>query len=745
MMYALGNVQEEQRADPEFRIPPGSIRENLEPGDLAEILLLSERISEPAWVQVVEVLGPGLYAGLLRSGASVEFGAEHVADVVPLEDLPPPSMGASEPFEVLRRAPPPRPPDPFEVLRRPPPRRPSPFEVLRRPPPPPVREPEPVPAPPPAPKKGFFERFNVFRRKPKVEVEPIPAAERRQAPPPRGPFPELPAPVEVRTYESAPPPPIVPPERPSTALVPSSEAVVPEPQPSSLIVPGPRAPSALAPDAFTMLVPLDQPASRAGMVIPRASDLPASASPNVFDILAPAPGGLAPMGPSSAFDILAPQPKSGGLAPAAPTSAFDILVPSEDPTSLAPLESRPGGMSVFDVLAPDPGVIAPYDPGALDPFTMVALPPAPASSPERDTEDWIRARGEEFDAVVDSRKKEKPRKVQAPPPPPWSRKGKKWIMPSPRDLVPWLEGVFDMERLWESVRKDRLLDDFRQMVIEQEETGESAFIPYETIAYSYADWAENVAEWLDIPKEVISPLLEEKYRQEERDEDWSDTEGELYAFFAEYYDVVNEAFALVQPRDIPGRIIVEHWEDQIVIGYWEGLSEEDRRRIEREEQVIEEEKAAAKDARKKALRKIWGRMPTVEELRPFIEDKFDVDAIWKEVRRERKKKAFKEELEDRDSASISLEPVATFGPMFYDELFFYFSLPPEILTLYLDRNPKLEKELREEVLDDFIERITQAFDETKPRDIPGEIGVGDTYDGRDWFLLYLEQAEVDPD
>lgn len=741
MMYALGNVEEEQRADPEFRIPPTFLRESLEPGDLAEIMLLSEELAEPAWVQVQDVLGPGIYSGIFESGLPVEFGAEHVADVVAREDRSP-SMGApprQEPFEVLRRPKPPRPSDPFEVLRRPPPPRPpSPFEVLRRPPGAPPPAPPRAPGPTPVePKRGFFERFNIFRRKPKITIEPIPAAERRAPSAPPRQAPALPAPPQAAAPPGVrvPPPPPASSPPPPTGLVPATERPAPAAAtPSSLIIPETHEPPALAPDAFTMLVPPGEGPPRGGLVIPASAAMPVSASPDIFEILAP--------------------PGPGGLVPAAPTSAFDILVsPSSAPMALGPLEARPGGMSVFDIIAPEPGALAPYDPALLDPFTMILptasedlfegpLAPQAEIPGEQQWTGWGAPPTFQPAAAPPPEKKRNSRQPKEIPKLKWVKRGKTWQMPSPREVIPWIEWAFTMENLWGLIRTDRVTEEFRQMVIEQEDTGEPALIPFQTVAHYNSDWAREVADFFDIPSEVTQSWFDEIDRMNEQEEDTYEVDEELGAFFSEYYHIVQEAFSLIQPKDIPGEIIIDSYEDQIVLAYWEGLSKEEQARLERERQFIHEQEQRAVEDRKKALRKIWGKMPPVEELVGFIEEKFDVDDLWKHIRKERKTHAFKDELEENGNAHIELEKVASEGPDFYNELGYYFSLPPEVLALYLDRKEPLEGALWEEVLGEFLDRIAQAFEETKPRDIPGMITVAEDEGGsRDRYLMYVEEFE----
>lgn len=751
MRLVLGNVEEERLVSPDLMIPPLRMRENLEHGDLAEIMLLSEGMSEPAWVEVVDILGPGHYAGVLQSGDPVEFGAEHVADIA-ARTSPEFLMGQTEgsPFEVLRRQQARPPSSPFEVLRRQRPAPPeSPFGVLRRP---------PRPAPPPGPerreetpKRSFFERFNIFRRKPKVTVGPIPEAERRT---PAFRLFELPRPVaeepqETPSPEAAPLPIITPPyvpeagpelvsEAPSAA--PSggliiSPTEVPEEPPSSpraMIIPESRLPAQPAFDAFSMLAPPDAPAARGGIILPPASTLPAApaAAPDLFEILAP-PTSLIPGGkPASPFEIIAPQ------AP----SAFDILVPE---TGLAPFQEHGAALTPFDVLSPAPsGAIAPYDPRALDPFTM--FPPAAAAPARQEEEPEILAPPPSPKTPT---KKKRTRVVEQPPVAAnWKqdRKGR-WIIPPPEEFFPWIEWEFDLKKLWDYIRETRTDEDFREAVISQEDSGEPAFMPMQTVAYTYgSDWAVEAAAFFGIPYEVIQPWVEEIMQASEKEEDAYQAEEELVDFFQDFYYTITQAFDLIKPKDIPGKIVTEGWEDQIVMGYWEDVSPEEKARIERERQFIEEQRERAIAARKKELRRIWGRVPTPEELIPFIEDKFDVDDIFKAIRKDRRKKEFKRTLEDEGQALIFLEKIAgEEDPSYFDQIAYYFSLPPELMELYLGRNEPLRDELLEEVLIPFFENFSEAFDELKPKDIPGEIKIGGPQENEDMYLVYQEEQYED--
>lgn len=772
--HMLGNVEEEALRVSGYRIPPASLRRNLGPGDLAEVVMLSGRGADPRWVKVTGVLGAGYYAGILESGEPVRFGAEHVSDLSQTERV---RLGDREPspFEALRRPAPSRPPSPFEALRRPaPPAEPrrSPFEALRRPPPAARPAPKPVPATQ-TPKKSVFDYlFQFFKRKPKVQVEPIPAAERRGrfTPAPPGTYWELPAP-EVEspgapvtavpapvapaptTIILAPPPAAAPPagglivaERAPEVdlfeiLGPAPGAPPPPPVAGgALILPQAPAglPAAVRPDAFDMLAPGPAEGPPGGLVV-RASDLTAAPrAPDPFELLVPAPpvpGTLAPVKPPTRFDILAPEP----------LSAFDLLVPAPPETGLAPYAKPSSEISEFDLLAPEAGpqALAPYDPRALDPFTM--LQPPAAAAPAGPPPTWGgrayvppgAAPEPERISTPPSRKGKK--KKALPPGPQWIRMGPEWEMPPPEEIARWLQTELRMDKVWDYIRTNRVDEEYQEEV---QNEGDYALMPIETIAYNYSDAMEEIASYLRIPKEVIDPYFDAIFQASEKNQDPSTEEEELWAFMQEYFHQVGDAFELLKPPDIPGHVVITDYEDQTVIGYWEPPDPVEQRRRKRAEEAEERRLKAEADERKKALRRIWGRLPSPEDLVPFFEQKFDLAALWKEVRKIRRGRDFKDAMEESGQATIDLERAAQDGDRFYEELAYYFGIPPEILSMYLGQDPPLERELQDEVIVPFLDQVTEAFDLVKPRELPGKILTAESSDRDDgWYLQYVESAE----
>lgn len=774
MRFALGNVLEESASDPGFKIPPARLRENLEPGDLAELMLLSENLQEaaPAWATVTDVIGPGFYSGVFENGEPVEFGAENVSDIAPGGS---PSMGAKEPdpFNILRRqssTTPPE-PDPFNILRKGPGRRPSVFQVFRQEP-----RPEPPPPPDPAqpaptPRKGFFDWLDIFRRKPKVEVEPIPAAERRRYPESA---PGLPGTVIEKPAETpAPPSPAEPPhptvviEAPAQSAGSGALVVAPAEPPQDLftiIAPPvsapppppvrtgglvvaeerlPAAPAGAAPDVFEILAPPPAAAPPAGGLVVRETDLPAVAEPlDAFNmIVAPeeATGGLVPSAPASPFEILAPEP-----------SPFDILVP-ETPTGLVPA-APPGQISVFDVLEqPSGGAVAPYDPKALDPFSMIAPEPGTAPPPPAGWGGWggyapttppaAAAPSTEEGEEEEPRKKKPKRKPKTPTPPKWVQKNGKWVYPSPEDMARWFKESWNLPGLWETIRDQRTDPMFQEAVFNEDWDGA---IPLETIAYASPDEWEQVSRYFDIPDEVLMPMVQQVHKLYDEGIDPSDEEENLNEFVQNFYhSSVSPALALLMPKDIPGFLFVTGYEDQVVFAYFEDMPKEERRRIEAENRRIAAEEKAQEDARKAAMRRIWGKMPTPKELIPFLEEKFDLDEMFRFIKQERKKPAFKETMEDEGQAVIFLDMAADETKNYYELMAYYFSLPPEIFDLYLGAKPPLERELWGEVLNEFFENIGEALDSLKPKALPGRFRVADDGETNNLYVQYVEEPDND--
>lgn len=461
------------------------------------------------------------------------------------------------------------------------------------------------------------------------------------------------------------------------------------------------------PDIFEMLVPQTP---MPGTVVPITE--------SAFEILAPEP--------PSIFDILAPaSPSSGTVAPyveGAFASPFDILEPEAPSFPVTPFDPEQTSQGdLFSTFEPEPG--AAEEEAAPPPRASWGPPPPPGAVPSRE-------------------------EPQAPGSLPrgWSvQKGRKIVMPTPAQLVPWIESRWVMPNVWHVVRKDRTQPDFQEAVFDQYEgNGEEALIPLETVAYYENDWPLQLADALGIPEDLVLPYVDEANKiDEEGGDSWEVMEELRDRILYPYYTRLSEAFSMLKPKDIPGEITVANYEDQIILAYWEGLPEDERRRIELQRQEEDRREQAAFKARYKTVRKIWGPPPTPKELKAFIQEKFDLDALWAEIRKERKTKGFKRTLEGQDDAIIFLEKIAEAGDTLLDQIGYYFSIPPDIMDLY--RNPDAFRHFWNEFWHPYTGAFAEAFTELLPKEFPGEIHIGDSDETDDnaMWLMYVEQPYED--
>ena len=87
-LHRLADAERRAAGSKDFKIPPREEREDLWPGDLAKLVF--EDVGERLWVQVVDVMGEGLYVGAVESsplcgdlhrGDEVIFESKNVAGI----------------------------------------------------------------------------------------------------------------------------------------------------------------------------------------------------------------------------------------------------------------------------------------------------------------------------------------------------------------------------------------------------------------------------------------------------------------------------------------------------------------------------------------------------------------------------------------------------------------------------------------------------------------------------------------
>lgn len=685
MRAVLGNVERMEWDYPGFEAPPARVREGLEPGDLAELMLLSEEMDPQAiWTEVDDVLGPGWYRGVLESGEPVEFGSEHVSDILR------PGGGGELGASIF---------DPREE------------QPLRGKPPIWLTKEHAAWVEAERKKKAAEPRrslWDIFRRKPKVEVTPIPEVERRKAP--RSIFPK---PVEI--FEETPPSIQVPPEAAAQAIIvpaPREEKII-EGAPVSFMEvlgptppPAPPAPRGLVPvetqDVFGILAPEAPPRPPSGLVVPEI------------------PGTLAPAGAFDPFKTLEAAPQELApfqvppMLPAEP--AFETFVPEAGGLIAKPsmeLES-------FDVLPPQG--IAPY-----------ARPEAPAfgvfaGEPEEEP-------GEE---------KRKPRKL------------KMSVHSSQKSWEEWIRENFVLEDVWNHVREARRDPWHLHNLAHEEDTGIEASIGIQT--WDGSDW-HNFSKELGIPYKVLEPYVKKMEEEAEEngywEETWEDFDRDVIFPVSE---AIEAAFDALKPPDLIGRFFLDwdrKWDGDVYgIVYYEPISDEEKNRIRGEEKVQaekerreqgerEQREKELEKTRKREIRKIWGKLPEVDEVVPWVEQMFG-EEFWRSMKRNQKSEGFQHEIEvareNAIDAVMEVEPVAEEGPELYAQLSTYFGIPTEIFDVFFKSAPfdEAQNDLWSEVLYPYFAVVDQAMNALKPKSLPGWFEFSWDDDEQEFLLKYIE-------
>lgn len=741
--HRLGEVSR-YADDPNCNIPPPHYREDLEPGELAWLMVEHPDDLQPLWAEIHEVLGPGWYLGKAADGSPIEFGAEHVFGI----DGPHFQMGAW--YDYLpggkgKRPPPAAGPGPapapvpraatwWENLPGGPRGRggPSIFDVWKRGAPA-AASAQPVP-PPGEPRKSFWE---FFKRKPKFEVEPIPPAERRDRPsflrlP--GVTPEPPAPFRVQVESPYPEE-----QAPEAQREPRQTMIVPG-DPRGFSVPE-RGPSGAPDELFQVLAPptaapAASPQAPGAMIVGPASALPAQI--DAFNVLEPNQGGspATPGAAPGAFEMVVPGAAPSPfemISPEAAAAPFGMIVPGE-PTPfdiLEPGSMEPGGglvvrpeqgvssSSVFDILEPEPQPLAPYmEPAAAAPGPTLfdALPPEPPK------------------AAVPRRKKTK-------------KRGPDWEVPTREEWVKWIKDTFDLEDLWRHVRGERNSEYFLDEQLSEEDMGQPPLIPIQT--WEDAWDFDSILTFFGVPEEIWEPISGEMREEDEKhgyaDEAWEKMQTDVI-FPLE--NALEGAFKSIQPADLPGYFILASDDGSGTWGlcYYEKLDPKAAGKRQREALAARERagrEAKDLDRRRKAeIKRIWGRMPDPDDLLGWIDEKFDIEAMFFDIAKARRTKTWKTELKEYGEAKLNLEIIGNLGPNrakdYEYEVAAYFGIPPEIVSLYEDSESG--QELWSEIFWPFFEILSETFAMILPSaNLPGIITVEE--DDQDHLVLQYVESE----
>ncbi len=710
--------------------PPREYVEELVPGDLVLLLDETPERTEPFWAEIDQILGPGSYLGRSQDGRGVRFHAEHIADLDYRRQ--PATMGAPWYDAFKQEAPKPRKPvtGPFRHFARGP--RAQKTEESQEPLARVFRHfaPGAKPTPPPqagpaGPKTSVFDVFKGwFKRKPKVETQPIPPEELRK---PQG-FSLLPyaglrdvKEPEPRQEEPAPPPPIIiPPDPPAPprgggVIVISESALQPiaEQLPDDLF-------SVLGPSEEEKPLPPAPPVTSPGPVIMAPERGGLSIPGDVFSVLEPeAPSALSVPGAPSPFDILSEEspvapggivvrPESGG---AVTSSIFDVLTP-EAPSGGGAL-AVPGSYSPFDVLPPE----------RQAPGMAVYEPPPPVEPPTRETKP--------------KRPSERKQKKSATP------KLQKWDKPLEHWLE-WFKETYNFQKMWESLREQLSYAAYIEAKEKEaeDEYEEPVYVPFET----WADWEyETIFDFLGVPMSVWHPYMEAMQKEEE-ETGWSEESGErLNELIYSAVNGISEAFDHIKPKDITGRLgwASDDYTGTFGLMYHEDIPLEKLEKKRKEsrasrEKILRERKDLEKK-RRAQVKDLMGPMPKVEDLVSWIEEHWDIEAMFKAIKAERKTELWKENMK-YGGTSMTLEVVSDLSSARSKEYEYdiasYFGIPPGVVDLYADAESS--QEIWNDIFWPFFEILSAAFDMLLPyANLPGRIVV-DENDEDQMAILYTE-------
>ncbi len=748
--YRLGEVGG-FKDDPRVEVPPLEYRNDLRPGEQARLLVEYPDEAAPAWTEIRKVLGPGWYLGRAHDGSEVEFGSEHVFAIrgpryqmgAWYDHLPgakPPEKRNVPPQK--QQTPPPQQASPqwFDYLRGGKHyKKPSLFEFWKK----------GAPADPagPAEKRGSF--WDIFRRKPRVEVGPIPAAERREARPSflQLPFqrPAPPASTELQVFQEPPPGP-TPPEAQEAAQAAAQAIIMPEaPRGGIASWEGTSRPPD---DLFQVLVPeeglpgapgapLPPPPAPGSIIVSRETqNLPSQVVAFSILELGPSPepfGTLSTIESATPFTMIQPE------EPGTPTP-FDVLVPSAELPGQG-LVVRPStevsGTSVFDILEPQVQPLTPFQeppPSAAPPptvFDPIAPPPEPPKKKKS---------GRRKPAVPSGY-------IEVGDPP---RKLPVWQIPTREEWVKWVRDTFNLEGLWGYLRKERLSDFFIQEQIGEGYGGDEPTIPVET--WEDAWDFDSIFNFFGIPGEITEPYTD--WFQElasEGDDEYEAWEAILENLIYPLSNALYEAFKVIKPSDLPGDFVLGADDGSNTWGllYYEKMDPKEAARLRREmkrQQEIEQREAIEADKhRKAALKKIWGATPRPEDLVPWIEQKYDIEAMFRDIKKQIRSKVWREQMKEYGEALISIETVADIGPNrskeYQLEITDYFGIPPDVIALYEDAPS--DNLIWNEIFFPFFESVGEAFTMLLPyADLPGRIVVEEDEDDK-LAILYFDRESED--
>jgi hypothetical protein len=303
--------------------------------------------------------------------------------------------------------------------------------------------------------------------------------------------------------------------------------------------------------------------------------------------------------------------------------------------------------------------------------------------------------------------------------------------------------VFTMDRLWAKLRQESG-PELRAALADAQEMGEPDLLPFETLTYTYGKIGEaygSILEFFNIDPASVPGLVAIRDAEEHEDIDEDIFEDLIRDFSEEYlvpmYQRVTKAFDTLKPADIPGFVVVGDYYDQVVLGYYEEPSEEERENYEKVLEEAEQERLKRAEYLKDQLlqrTKGW-KLPTKRKMGEWIAKNFELKELWATIKKKRATKKFQRALEKDGEADFMIEEASQEGdPNFEIVLGAYLEVPVYVMKAYTDMNL--------DVWDEVLEPMTHIFDEAMekkvPESIPGSVELGWDFDQQAFGIMYKE-------
>lgn len=481
--------------------------------------------------------------------------------------------------------------------------------------------------------------------------------------------------------------------------------------------------------------------------VPRIEQKPGSTLPVK---LQPKSKSMNPFEASFEKMTLPPPVQKGALAPF--EAAFQKMAPSSPPPPPPPppaqeiFPAAPREISPFEAwsAAPPPAditqaLVPKGEAGSLfvPEKEIFSVDPAPPPAPRR--------KGSEEDEEEE----------EFPPGMPERPRGKiktPWKPPSAEFVEKRIRDIFDLREFWDAISEDRHKDTgfLEDLERNDNEFGEGARIELQTVAYEEdpKSFIEQIFDFFGLDASEISEYLE---WWEEEEFDYGEAHDALIEEVVfPLYGVISEAFDRSKPGDIPGHIGIEGYHDGLTnIVYLERQEDTDPeeldimlREVRADNLKREQRNRELQEERDRTIRFMVGdwKVPSADQMAAFMEKKFDLEDLFRQIRKARKSKAWRLQVDDRGEGDF---PIEDYGPEMDPDSAGRAALGIGVPHEVVARSAQLlddHEMLWQNVVQPADDAVVAAFERLLPKDLPGAVNVYTDDDGN-IVLGYHEYVE----